>query len=431
MWTEKLTEKNINSLAQCQSKKEGNYISWTSDWLLQNVETYLANEKSFCDFKEQISVFVFSNMFYHEACYICDALGSRLPMPTSYEELFLLTNITSDKWPGSRDCVKDIFTPLNDINIEGTWTTHLSRESYKEKIPWSRGEPNGIIFENCAQFDSWGIYDTDCTTYKGCALCEFKDKVIYSLKGACELELRNIYFLAHQNKLNQLLFRGYGKYTIQRNGSIWQWKDISQNLLIAEMENSKYDYPMGRRNWTLYETVCDQSSGVKELLLSSCKENEFTCNDGKCINLTNRCDFKYDCIDYSDERNCHIISYPVDYKPDLPPRGNPDTNNILPISMKISVESVAVDTSLMEIRVSFFLKLLWYDNRLNFVNLKEVLNLNSVTQDNFRKLWIPFIGFMNSIGNSFTKFDDEASMYVLKSGSRYTIDRSKSVESKA
>lgn len=36
-----------------------------------------------------------------------------------------------------------------------------------------------------------------------------------------------------------------------------------------------------------------------------CHESEFTCNDGRCITHLRRCDNIYDCMDFSDEQNCH------------------------------------------------------------------------------------------------------------------------------
>ena len=41
--------------------------------------------------------------------------------------------------------------------------------------------------------------------------------------------------------------------------------------------------------------------------LAGCSQNEFKCNNDKCIPASYRCDFGNDCGDGSDEQNCSKI----------------------------------------------------------------------------------------------------------------------------
>ena len=43
------------------------------------------------------------------------------------------------------------------------------------------------------------------------------------------------------------------------------------------------------------------------LTLSRCSEDEFTCNDGVCIDSSKRCDLVQDCVDFSDELECTTV----------------------------------------------------------------------------------------------------------------------------
>ena len=48
--------------------------------------------------------------------------------------------------------------------------------------------------------------------------------------------------------------------------------------------------PVGKHNWLLEKNACTQGQTSSQvLLMSACKESEFTCDDGKCLNITKRC----------------------------------------------------------------------------------------------------------------------------------------------
>ena len=41
--------------------------------------------------------------------------------------------------------------------------------------------------------------------------------------------------------------------------------------------------------------------------MTSCGEDEFTCDDGHCVSMEERCDSDLDCMDDSDEKVCRQI----------------------------------------------------------------------------------------------------------------------------
>ena len=57
---------------------------------------------------------------------------------------------------------------------------------------------------------------------------------------------------------------------------------------------------------------CDNSREPKQLYLTltRCNEDEFTCNNGMCIDIEKRCNLKEDCQDKSDESNCWTVDIP-------------------------------------------------------------------------------------------------------------------------
>ena len=55
------------------------------------------------------------------------------------------------------------------------------------------------------------------------------------------------------------------------------------------------------------------------LKMSGCEEEEFTCNDGQCIDINLRCDQIINCRDKSDEENCQLMVLESGYKKNVVP----------------------------------------------------------------------------------------------------------------
>ena len=215
--------------------------------------------------------------------------------------------------------------------------------------------------------------------------------------------------------MGNVVFRGFGHYQILKRNKQWEWINVISNQTIAKMLPHEINYPMGRRKWNLNETVCGQESGDRTLILSTCEDDQFSCDDATCIPLEQRCDLKYDCIDHSDEYRCNFVVIPEDYRSDLPPRRvNSGNDTILPISMFIDIEFMSVDTTDMTMHLSYKLRMTWFDSRLLFVNMKEIESLNKIPYNIMTKLWAPTVSYVNTDGNHHTKVDLESSMHARK-----------------
>ena len=78
---------------------------------------------------------------------------------------------------------------------------------------------------------------------------------------------------------------------------------ISRNIKDGRWRMSHYHYthltvtmldmdtlPVGRHKWRMENNVCNEGvTSSQELQISACSEEQFTCEDGKCIRISQRC----------------------------------------------------------------------------------------------------------------------------------------------
>ncbi|KAK7084745.1 hypothetical protein SK128_000419 [Halocaridina rubra] len=293
----------------------------------------------------------------------------------------------------------------------------------RSEIYFRVNNPDGDKYQNCIRLHLKGLEDTECQK-SSCSVCHAQAANTWTLRGICEDEERMYYLDMIPNPLS---FRGYGEYAVQqRTDGRWIWINSVTNITMAILMERELNYPIGRLMWELQIEVCGQSSGERELTLSACTKSEFTCTDGSCIPFTRRCDLKFDCNDKTDESLCDIINYPEDYRSKLPPR--PASDEALPISVNVSMDTLNVDTTTMLLSVSYNLRITWFDNRLTYNNLKQLTRLNTVSLTQVEKLWIPKIGFINTDDIQNTAVDQDAVTTILRQNKKFVPDLSNSYE---
>ena len=120
---------------------------------------------------------------------------------------------------------------------------------------------------------------------------------------------------------------GGGKYHYNGDTStyIWfekdenKWKARSNNRkdFYAESEGSPLNLLLGKSTWTVFNDSLECKSSQINLTLSTCSDEEFTCDDGYCISLEEKCDGKLNCKDGSDEVYCNRIVTEIGYNKGL------------------------------------------------------------------------------------------------------------------
>ena len=100
------------------------------------------------------------------------------------------------------------------------------------------------------------------------------------------------------------------------------------------------------------------------------------------LSMNERCDQIVHCLDESDEDNCDLIVFKGKYKKKVPPF-NTTVNPPIPVSVEISTSLrnvLEISESSHTITLKFGITLKWYENRVNYNNLKSAAALNLLSE---------------------------------------------------
>ena len=83
---------------------------------------------------------------------------------------------------------------------------------------------------------------------------------------------------------------------------------------------SKESFSLGKHHWTVRDPGCSDDQITLEMKLTGCQQKgEFTCNDGQCIRMEERCNQLPNCRDKSDEQECRILLLEDGFNQRIPP----------------------------------------------------------------------------------------------------------------
>ena len=213
---------------------------------------------------------------------------------------------------------------------------------------------------------------------------------------------------------NKYVFIGETGWELKWSESYLGFKlENSDQLNVRAIYNDTQEYPLGMRKWTIINDNCP-SLPKNYLLLTSCGMENFTCNDGSCIPLGNRCDLIKHCYDNSDEMGCDRVqtyenAYSKGHAP-MPKFSTEDTRT--KVDIKIT-DLILKDINYLEssFLATFWLDMTWYDSRVTFAHLKKDQNI--LSDDESNKLWFPSLAFVPSPGIHRTKRDEGVVVSVL------------------
>ena len=148
--------------------------------------------------------------------------------------------------------------------------------------------------------------------------------------------------------------------------------DRQESNVTATTKAPHNTFTLGRHNWTIIGDKGCSEEGIEyttELKMSGCLEGSFTCDDGQCVSIEQRCNQLPDCDDKSDEENCYIVVFGKSYNLNVPPVVSADEKVVVNISLNIH-RLVDIEEEDYSIEIQFSIILKWKENRVKYHNLK-------------------------------------------------------------
>ncbi|KAK7081342.1 hypothetical protein SK128_000315, partial [Halocaridina rubra] len=256
-------------------------------------------------------------------------------------------------------------------------------------------------------------YQSRCEVDQLCTLCHFNDISHLKVRGLCADSLFESTFLLRRTADGKPKFQGFYYSLLQWLDYTWEMTYLlDRNINATMIATRPNQYPLGRHDWIVRGDLCSlEVESYLPLVFTLCKNGEFTCDDGSCVNIGQRCDSLFDCPDLSDELDCRLVKFPDSYAPELPPQQTDRSAVIVGVTTNIT----AIRTfSLLELMIAFdtVVSFRWKDARLTFSNLKENIEMNLIGKDT--KLWHPEVFYEEGSGSKVDTIERITQIYAQR-----------------
>ena len=412
----------------------GDYLSWKDmQWTLKGHATKETwTSENICKAEPSVDIFSSKNFAGIDGCANhCEKLNTRMPSVVTLQEWENLKEFFQrNLWDKGLGSSKSFFLALTDVKNEGNWSDYYTDQPMQHKGDFMPGEPNGEERQNCAllQPNGLGWFDYRCDVKCAC-LCDRKPTSYVRLNGlTCkESAVDTMYLPANsRHDMTKLVYRGTQDTTIEHIGKEKGWRiSVKTANATGITRASHVSFALGKNNWTIKgDMACnDGESYTLPLKLTACNEGNFTCDDGQCIAMEDRCDQLPQCRDESDEIGCKILVLKRGYNMNVPPITS-EGGKKSPVNVSTSIDVlklVDIDEEDYSIEIQFEISLQWRDNRATYHNLKDNEALNALTKKDIDALWIPEVVYENTDDMETTRLSEfgvwKTSVVIKREGS--------------
>ena len=164
------------------------------------------------------------------------------------------------------------------------------------------------------------------STDVACGMCSIPSSLekttVVNLRGVCKFSKFDLKYQVSVAPDGNLIYYGHVRSIIMYNYTLlaWQILDTKNPAISATFKSSFSTLALGTNTWEVDNDMECQHEKVKlSLSLTTCRSTQFTCGDGLCIGLDERCDGVADCKDKMDEIDCNVAEIDSGYNKMLAP----------------------------------------------------------------------------------------------------------------
>ena len=383
--------------------EEGDYLAWGDmEWTLHGKASL-----EIVDHEEPCKQQPYVNLYYTsypsmEACmHHCEKLGTRFPPVTSFQDWAKLrNNLKRDLFDKGLNNFR-LWLAVRDNDKEGEWRDFYTGTMIQNYTPpWLGSQPDGGETQNCVYLmngDTWDDYHCDSPNLA--CMCAHNRNNVLQLKGKLPNSFIDRYYkpISNFKDVRKLTLQGMEQNIISYDDDKWIWTLDMSGLNISITTKAPHSsFTLGKHQWKITgdKGYDEGESYVTQLKLSGCAEGNFTCNDGQCITMDQRCNQLLDCRDESDERDCQILVLKDGYNMNVPP-----IDNRYPVNVSVSIDLlklVDINEEDYSIEIQIEITLVWKEKRATYHNLKERDSLNSLSKKDIDSLWLPKVIYENT-----------------------------------
>ena len=393
-------------------KADGDYLAWESaEWILKG-KTILGevSVEDLCRRESDIQIFTSPIGSLDQCKNLCEKMqsGTMATVRTLNESQKMFQRIdavlnTEGKPTKAGIVSQAAWAPIHQAS-DGTWFDLFNKDPVNE-ITWAAGHPKS---NRCAMYViPWkGLGSYQCNvdikvSYIYCP-CHFPVRPHLTLRGLCPDSHMDQAYLARNDPVTGFLFFYGSRKTIARfDGK--KWKMLSAFFNTSASTDAKPDtFILGKHSWSISGDSEECHSGkpyTTKLKLTGCAEGQFTCDDGQCVKMVERCNQVPDCRDKSDENGCQLIVFENNYNQNIPPIGRTVEGGAIPAQVNIStllMKVVEIEEVAHAIHLQFQIKMQWKENRVKYQNLKDKTSLNALSNSDISMLWLPLVIYDNT-----------------------------------
>ena len=173
------------------------------------------------------------------------------------------------------------------------------------------------------------VYDRICSddSDQYCFICVIPEPVrrVY-VRGLCRESVFDTMYHYNIREDGSPFFMGIHTSTIFYNykEKQWNWVDRTDNMTLATSTTLEERLLLGLNRFDMSQVTDDKCTDGREdkimrIKLTTCVAGMFTCDDGECIDIEERCDQTPNCNDKSDENICNMLVREDNYNKKVAP----------------------------------------------------------------------------------------------------------------